>query len=245
MRRCVNTILLLVGFVVLPNRVGGAARGSCCLRDRRRDHGRGRGQRRAGAHVRPWARRLLPALPGSQCRPGAVCGPPGTRFRTRRAGSHRGRCRRFRPVRPPSRPVRRSRVPEARGRGLLRATSHRPRHPTRQDRVSRDRYRPSGARSAGPSGTYPDAVHLGELHQRRARAAGSRIESTLDTGRSFRISVSAELASRWTVQEEYADARFDFESVSPTLGLFDHRQRAAIPTRTRTGTGSSAAGHAP
>ncbi len=74
---------------------------------------------------------------------------------------------------------------------------------------------------------------------------GVESRAPLDTGRSFRISVSAELASRWTVQEEYADARFDFESVSPTLGLFDHRQRAAIPTRTRTGTGSSAAGHAP
>ncbi len=52
------------------------------------------------------------------------------------------------------------------------------------------------------------------------------IERELDSGRSFRISLRHDFASRWGVRGEYADTRLNLEPVDPTLSFFDHRQRS-------------------
>jgi hypothetical protein len=55
---------------------------------------------------------------------------------------------------------------------------------------------------------------------------GSDVEPSLDSGRSFRITISQKIGSRFGVRATYSDIRLELEPVMPTLSFFDHRQRA-------------------
>jgi hypothetical protein len=55
---------------------------------------------------------------------------------------------------------------------------------------------------------------------------GIDVEPSLDSGRSFRITISHQIGPRFGVRAAYSDIRLELDRVLPTLSLFDHHQRA-------------------